>query len=66
MVLQDAGYDVVHSPPPHPTLCVGSFFLISALFVCFCFVVLITCERVSLLLELAFIDKQIGPGCCDL
>lgn len=59
-------YDVVHSPPPFPALCVGSFFPSYLIcFVCFCFVVVITCKRVSLLFELAFIDKQIGPGSCD-
>lgn len=58
---------MLFTPLPHfPSLCVGSFF--SSFLLCLfllCFVVVITCKRVSLVLELAFIDKQIGPGCCD-
>lgn len=51
-------------PPFHP--CVLEVFFSHFCFVClFCFVVVITFKRVSLLFELAFIDKQIGPGCCD-
>lgn len=46
--------------PPFPPPCVGSFFSFL-----FSFLVVITCKIVSLLFELAFIDKQIGSGCCD-